>query len=279
MDTPIPTQAFSPRRRSIFAPIWASGKLQAVWCFSQIRGNILIPWATALVEMLVARQLWIALFNGREVYEGHTLNQTLAYVVLSMAFFGLMKGDGFLYWKIRTGNILFELMYPLRFTTGILAFSLASTAFQLVAQAVPQLLMAVFLLKISLPTSLAAWLAFGVSFLMGLLIYNSLDNLANMLGFWTTEMHGLLKWKDIITGILSGAALPLWIFPGAVGRVIAWLPFRGMQYVPLSILVGWIKPEQYLREMGIQLAWVVVLWLAVEVVYELARRKYEIQGG
>jgi ABC-2 type transport system permease protein len=269
----------TPRRRSIFAPVWASGKLQATWCILQIRTGILIPWAIALVDMLVARQLWIALFNGREVYEGHTLNQTLAYVVLSMAFFGLMKGDEFLYWKIRSGNILFEMMYPLHFTNGLVAFSLASTLFQLIGQAIPQLLMAIFLLKIPLPASPTAWLAFSVSFLMGLLIFNCLDNLANMLGFWTTEMHGLLKWKDIIAGVLSGAVVPLWIFPDAVGRVIAWLPFRGMQYVPLSILVGWIRPEEYLREMGIQLAWVVALWLTVEVVYELARRKYEVQGG
>ncbi len=267
------------KHRSILAPFLGEAKIQAYWCIRQVRNGMFIPWITALVQMLLARQLWIALFNGKDVYEGFTLDQTLSYVVLSMAIFTIMKGDGFLYWKIRSGNIINELMYPVRWTFSVMAFGLSSMLFQVFIQAVPLMLMAVFLLKIPLPASPSVWLAFAVSFFLGCLIFNILDILANMMGFWTTELHGLLAWKDIIAGMLSGAALPLWIFPGALERAIAWLPFRGMQYVPLSILVGWIPPGQYLREMGIQVMWVVLLWLVVEKLYDLAMKKYEIQGG
>lgn len=266
-------------RRSILAPFLGEAKMQAYWCLRQVRTGLFMPWVTALVQMLLARQVWIVLFNGNAVYQGYTLDQTLSYVVLSMAVFTIMKGDGFLYWQIRSGNIINELMYPLRWTFKVMAFGLASMFFQIFIQAIPLVLMAVFLLRIPLPASPAAWLAFAVSFLLGSLIFNILDILANMMGFWTTELHGLLVWKDIIAGVLSGAALPLWIFPDAVERVIAWLPFRGMQYVPLSILVGWIPPGQYLREMVLQAFWVLFLWLVVEGLYELALKKYEIQGG
>jgi ABC-2 type transport system permease protein len=234
----------------------------------QIRSGSLIAWLTALVEMLVARQLWIALYNGRATYDGFTLDQTLAYVVLSIAITNLLKDDGFLYWKIRSGNIIFELMYPLRLPTHLL-----------VTVAAPLLLMAVFLLKIPLPALPAAWLAFAVSFPLGCLIGICIDLLASLLGFWTTEIHGLMTWKNLTVAILSGAILPLWIFPDLVERAIAWLPFRGIQYVPLSILVGWIGPELYLREMAVQFGWVVVLWFTVEGLYALASRKFEIQGG
>lgn len=275
----LPSQPMPPRQASVFAPFFGSARIQFTWGLSQIRSGMLISWATALVEMFVARQLWIALFNGRAVYEGYTLDQTLTYVVLSMAFFSLMKGDGFLYWRIRSGNILTQLNYPLRFPAQEMAASLASILFSLLLQAVPQLLLAIFVLRIPLPASFAAWAGFGVSFLLGCLIFNCLDMLANMLGFWTTEIHGAIAWKDFLAGFLSGAFLPLWIFPAGVEKVIAWLPFRGMQYVPLSILVGWIPPEQYLREMGIQLFWVALLWLAVEAVFRRAMRRYEVQGG
>jgi ABC-2 type transport system permease protein len=273
------TAVYSNRRRSIFAPILAVAWAQARWCISLIRTAMLIFWATALVEMLIARQLWIALFNGRTVYEGYTIDQTLSYVVLSMAIFGLLRGDPYMYWMIRSGNVLLELIHPLRYTTRLMAFSLASIFMQLLLQAAPQLLMAVFILKIPLPASLSAWLVFAFSFLLGCMIFNCIEILISMMAFWTTEMVGLVRWKDIIVGILSGAALPLWIFPAGIERVISWLPFRAMQYVPLSILVGWIKPERYAREMLIQAGWVVLLWLAVEGVYELAMKRYEIQGG
>lgn len=84
---------------------------------------------------------------------------------------------------------------------------------------------------------------------------------------------------NILIAILSGAYLPLWIFPPGVQQVLAFLPFRGIQYVPLSILVGWTGPQAYLRELALQACWVVVLWLAAEGVYRLALRKMEIQGG
>jgi ABC-2 type transport system permease protein len=279
MDAELTTPILPERRRSFLAPLWANARIQGYWSILQIRDGGLIFGLTALVEMLLARQLWIALFNGRAVYEGYTLDQTLTYVVLSMAILPLFRGDAYLYWQIRTGNILNQLIYPLRWTTGLIAFALASVFGQLITNAIPLLLMAAFLLKIPMPSSLTAWLAFAVSFLIGILIYNCIDILTNMLGFWTTELSGVVAWKDILLGILSGAALPLWIFPDAVEQVIAWLPFRCMQYVPLSILVGWIGPDQYLREMAIQLFWLAVLWLSVEGLYELARRKIEIQGG
>jgi ABC-2 type transport system permease protein len=275
----ISTAPYPVQRRSILSPVLAVARTQARWCISQIRTNILVSWGTALVEMLIARQLWIALYNGRAVYEGYTIEQTLSYVVLSMAIFGLLRGDPYLYWMIRTGNVLLELIHPLRYTTRLMAFAMSSIFMQLLIQAAPQLLMAVSLLKIPLPVSPYAWLTFAVSFLLGCMIFNCIDILVIFKATATTEMQGLLRWKDIIVGILSGAALPLWIFPAGIERVISWLPFRSMQYVPLSILVGWVPPEQYAREMFIQAGWVVLLWLAVEGVYELAMKKYEIQGG
>ncbi len=279
MDTELTSQSLPDRRRSFLAPLWANARSQGYWAILQIRDGALIANLTALVEMLLARQLWVALFNGQTVYEGHTLDQTLTYVMLSMAFLPLFRGDAFLFWQVRSGNIMIELMRPLRWTTGLIAFALSSVFAQLLTNALPMLLLAAFLLKIPLPASPTTWLAFAVSFLLGILIFNCIDIMVAMTAFWTTELSGVVAWKDIIIGILSGAALPLWIFPDAVGRVIAWLPFRCMQYVPLSILVGWIGPEQYLREMLIQLGWVVGLWLAVEGLFELARRRIQIQGG
>jgi ABC-2 type transport system permease protein len=285
MDAHMPTNSLADTllttRRSIMAPVLAVAKMQAYYCISQIRTSILIAWLTTLVEMLVARQLWIALFNGQVIYEGFTLDQTLTYIVLSMIIYNMLKGDGiqYIYWKIRSGNILFDLMYPLRFPIYLMVFALSSLILAILTTAIPLLGMAVILLKIPLPATLEAWLAFGVSFLLGCLIFHLIDTLASLLGFWTTETHGLLTWKEILVALLSGAFFPLWIFPDIIERVIAWLPFRSIQYVPLSIWVGWIGPRQYLRDMAIQIGWVLILWLAVEGLFKLVERKLEIQGG
>lgn len=276
-----PARARDERPRSFLSPAWAIARLQGRYCILQIRNDLLIPWLTALVQMLVARQLWIALYDGRATYDGYTLGQTLTYVALSMAITSLLVGDGvrYLHWKIRSGNILFDLMYPLRFTLNLMVFSFSSMVIGLFKIALPLLLMAALLLKIPLPSDPARWLVFSLSFLLGCLIYMWIEILAGMLGFWTTETHGLEAWMNIIVAILSGAYLPLWIFPGVFQRIIAYLPFRGIQYTPLAILVGWTGPEGYLRELLVQAVWVIVLALVAEGVYRLALRRMRIQGG
>ncbi len=275
-SSPAPLPA---HRRSFLAPVWAVARLQGYFVILQVRNDGLIAWLTAFVQLLVARQLWIALFNGRATYNGFTLDQTLTYMALSMALNPMLKSDGFIHWKIRSGNILFELSRPLSFSANLLVGSLISCFANLLTIGLPVVLMAAFLLKIPLPVSPVAWLIFAVSLLLGLLIFSCIDALTGLLGFWTTETHGVLAWQAILVALLSGGILPLWIFPGIVQQAISFLPFRGIQYAPLSILVGWINPPGYLRELAVQLFWVVILWLAVEWFFALSVRRYENQGG
>lgn len=268
-------------RRSILAPLWAVARLQASYCILLLGSDVLVTWVTALVEMLVARQLWLALYADRTVYNGYTLEDTLVYVVLSMVITHLLRSDGvsFMHWQIRSGNVLFDLMYPLRYPLNLMVFELSSLAVTLFTVALPLLVVAVFILKVPLLVDPWRWLVFGVSFLLGCVIYLWIEIMAGLLGFWMTETSGLTAWMNILIALLSGAYLPLWIFPRAVEQVIALLPFRAIQYGPLAILVGWTGPQLYLREIAVQLTWVLLLGLAVEGLYRLALRTMNIQGG
>lgn len=281
MNASLPAIHSPAQRRSVLAQLWAVARIQGSYCILLLGSDVLVTWVTAFVEMLVARQLWLALYAGRAAYDGFAIEETLVYVVLSMAVTHLLRSDGvgFMHWQIRSGNVLFDLMYPLRYPLNLMVFELSSLAVTLFTVALPLLLMAVFLLKVPLPVDPWRWLVFGISMLLGCVIYLWIEILAGLLGFWMTETSGLQAWMNILIAILSGAYLPLWIFPEAVERVISFLPFRAIQYGPLAILVGWTGPQYYLGEIAVQLTWVLLLGIAVEGLYRLALRTMNIQGG
>ena len=73
--------------------------------------------------------------------------------------------------------------------------------------------------------------------------------------------------------------LPMWIYPPALRRVLAFLPFRGISYTPVALYVGAIPLDGALAALGIQLAWVVILAWGSRRVYAAAMARLAIQGG
>lgn len=268
------------RRRSALAPAAACFNAQMRWAIqSQFSGGALIGILTALVEILVARQLWLALYQDKSAFQGVSLEQTTTYAVLSLILASLIKDDGYIFYKIRSGNIFFDLMYPLDLSFQLLAFNAGSVLVQIAGTGLPLLGLSVLFFHIRLPAALSVWLVFALSFLLGYLIYFYLDYLMTLLGFWTTEIKGLVAAKNLMLAFLSGAVIPLWVFPAWAEKLLLWLPFQGINYSPLAILIGKIAPGQYAATLAIQALWVLVLWAASRGLYALALRRLGFQGG
>ncbi len=82
-----------------------------------------------------------------------------------------------------------------------------------------------------------------------------------------------------MTDILGGKYLPFWIFPPVVRQIALVLPFRGINYTPLSILVEEVSLEQIPVELAIQVVWIILLAALGRLIYARAVRKLAVQGG
>jgi len=73
--------------------------------------------------------------------------------------------------------------------------------------------------------------------------------------------------------------IPLWFMPGWLRASVEWLPFQAQVYTPVSIYLGQTRGGEAAALVAVQLAWVVVLVVLLELVWRRARYRVVVQGG
>lgn len=236
---------------------------------------------STFITIFVFRQLWIALYGEREVYAGVTLVQTITYVAMSRIA-GTIYPDQLIRVverQLRSGNIAFDIARPMYYGSLLLFQTIGQGLATISTSSLPMFALVCLFLNMSLPQSATVWLAFFASLLLGFFIAFLIDFIVSLLGFWTTGMTGVFYAKGSIVSILSGTYIPLWVFPPALSRMLFYLPFSGIVYTPLSILVGKTSLDQVPAVLGLQIAWIAVLACLGRCFYAAAVKKLAVQGG
>jgi ABC-2 type transport system permease protein len=245
------------------------------------RFDLIIGLIRTAILILVFRYLWIALYGGQATYNGVTLGQTITYAAMSMIVSPLFPNSLIqeVGARIRNGSILFDITRPMYFGNLLLFQMMGQFVATLLTSALPMFVLSFLFVEMDLPKSPVIWLAFLVSLFLGFLTAFLVDFIVSLAGFWLTETWGIFFAKWSLVDVLGGKFLPFWIFPPLAQRVVLALPFRGITYTPLAILVGEVRLARIPAELAIQALWIVILAGLGRVIYATAVRKLAIQGG
>lgn len=269
------TPAYRPRNR--YAGIVAVSVQQAIayrfTAFTSIIANFL--W------IIILFYLWRAAFSGRNQIEGFTWDQMRTYILLAyginalVGFFAAAKMMA----AIRQGTIVIDLIRPINYlrsqlaTTSGLAIVEGAISFVLV------LVVGLLVFDIQIPATVLAGVLFPVSLLLGFLTKFLFVFLVSLLAFWTTNSVGLNWAQTALVNIFAGVLIPIQFLPDWLRPFAEWSPLRGIASTPVGIYLGQYEGGRLLLILGVQLAWVVALWLAAEWAWPRAFRAVEIQGG
>jgi ABC-2 type transport system permease protein len=100
-----------------------------------------------------------------------------------------------------------------------------------------------------------------------------------LLCFWTTNGVGLLWGQIAVMNVLSGALIPLALFPDWLRPAVLALPFQAVVHTPVAIYLGDLTGEALLWALGGQRFWVVALWWLARLLWIPASRALTVQGG
>jgi ABC-2 type transport system permease protein len=103
--------------------------------------------------------------------------------------------------------------------------------------------------------------------------------LFGILSFWIDKSDGLFGVWFGLYALLSGYLAPLDTYPEPIRAVLALLPFKGMLGTPVEVLSGLRGPAEAAAQVGVSLAWVALLGLAVALGWSAGLRRYGAHGA
>ena len=137
-----------------------------------------------------------------------------------------------------------------------------------------------FVFKINLIPVYPFWaiLSILLSFTMIFLINYCLGISA----FWLTKTSGIRRMFRLMADICAGVFIPLTFFPHFAQKILFFLPFQYMTYVPIRVFIGSYSlagvPFSIPQIVGIQAFAVICMYLITKLLWQLGIRKFTGEG-
>ena len=237
----------------------------------------------------VRLMIFAGFFSSTSRAQPMSYEQVVSYIWLGQALLLLLpfRVDMEIRNMIRTGDICYELVRPVRLYLYWLARALAQRVAPVLLRAVPMFLLVTVILPLAgasqwglrLPASAAALLLFFLSVLAALFLSSVLSLIGSISLFWTIAGEGVTNLLGVATWGLSGLVAPLLFFPDWAQQIFRLLPFRGLMDVPFRIYIGSIPVDNALTEIGIQVLWVIGLTGLGTSMLARGLRRVVVQGG
>ncbi len=243
--------------------------------FVQVIGN--------LIYLLLMYFLWKAVFASSAVdtINGMNFNDTMIYLVLASSMLEFMEmyivyGIGR---DVQSGQIVVDLLRPMKYRSYVFFNGAGGTAVKFVCTFLPTLIAVYFLTGGAYALS---WnlLWFMLSIVLSILINFYIVFFVATLTIYTESIWGINVMREIIIGLLSGAAVPIAFFPGTFREIVEILPFQGICNSPVRLLLeSGMGLQERLAIVLTQVFWAVVTGIISDLFFMVSIKKITVNGG
>ena len=213
---------------------------------------------------------------------GYQGAQLVAYVWIGqgmLATIGLWEDMG-LATRIRTGEVVSDLLRPVHPIVAYLATDLGRASFAVLTRFAAPVVVGVIAFDFYAPRHLVTYPLAALSVALAVVVCFGCRFIVQSTTFWLMDGRGPQIAWTIASGVLGGMYFPLRFLPSGVATTL-WLgtPFPSLMQTPLDIACERVTDARAAGLVAIQLAWVVVILAAARAVQRRAERKLVVQGG
>lgn len=257
------------------------------------KGSIFTWLFISALQIVCVVFLWVAVYRNSAggpdaVINGFTFREMIVYTVFVNLFgFTTLGGDTLFVINedIKKGTIDLAFTKPISYRLRLMAENLGQFLAVECMIGIPGYVIAfiIFIATGMLTVTPVGLLLSVVFFLLAQLAANLMDDtisyICGVLCFYTSSGWGINQAREVVVSFLSGRLLPLTFFPGFFGTIVGFLPFAGISYYPVLILMGKADVRTAALYVGFAFVWLVLLSLFAKLLFHHASKKITVHGG
>ncbi len=239
------------------------------------------------VYFLVQYCIWKAVYSAQggadAVINGMTLEQMLTYFGVN-ALIGYLTMD-FAVWNlqmlVRTGKFLTFALRPLDHKLFAFSQKLGHRVLGFFFEFLPCFLIFMFAFKISLIPE--HWILAIISIALGFCMTFLVNYCIGLTAFWFVRAEGIRGVFQALQTVFNGSLIPLVFFGDNWQKILFFLPFQYMLYVPSRVCTGSYelagRSYELTQIVGIQAVAVIIFLLITCVMYKSAMKRFNGVGA
>lgn len=249
--------------------------------YATYRAATLAGIFTNTVWGFIKAYIFLAVWRAQGTIGGYDSADAVTFVFLGQALLAPLAMFGFgitLPERIRTGDVVIDLLRPFDFQLWWLAADLGRAGFQLIGRIFP-FVAGALVLEVHTPGTVAGWLLFALALVLALVVSFALRYLVSLAVWWVLDARGLETVTTFLMLFLSGLVVPLVILPGPLGEIVQRLPWAAVLQVPADVFLGRYRGSEVIGALAFQLVWALVILAAGRLLMLVVRRGLVAQGG
>jgi ABC-2 type transport system permease protein len=242
------------------------------------RSHMLLSLIIGPAFFLAQVFIWRAVYAGKISVAGFTLEGMLYYYgTVSVIHYLIMDfADWNLQMLIRTGKFLTFALRPMHHMFFALSQKVGHRILGFLFEFIPVWLIFALVFRIPLLPAKPLWALASIS--LGFLMMFLINYSVGILAFWLTRTEGIRFLLRFIRDILAGVFVPLSFFPLAVQKVLFYLPFQFVTYVPVRVFIGSYELAGVAMDIpnivGLQALAVLSMWGIARLLFRLGILRY-----
>lgn len=225
--------------------------------------------------------IWKAIYEHSTKIEGFDFKQLLTYVAVGWIIrsFYYNNIDQEIAVQVMEGKLAMDLIKPVNTQLMYISQALGESIFRLALLTLPTAILLAIVFPIGLPAGVVNFAAFVVSGFLSFFIVAGINFCVGTFAIRLKSILGLLRAKYFLLELFSGLLIPISFFPDVFQKILAYMPFQYISYVPVLIYLGKLRGLEILKALAIQVFWVFALLGLGDLLWRWSSRKITIQGG